>query len=193
MKYIISFCVLLMAHSAVAQESEAKLFSKSKHIGGYGGSTFTLYDGGESNFTGEGAWIVSNFYFGGFGYGSKMDASFSLAQNEDYDLFVSAGGFLVGAYSNTENMFALFSELKVGFGDIQARRKLDENVYEEYSDDITTFTPMAGLAFTPIQFVQMRLYAGYQFSSDFELLDFDKGLLENPFVGVSLFVGAFNY
>ncbi len=193
MKYLFTICLAMTFGFLLGQDAETKLFAKSEHIGGYGGSSMTFNADGEFTMSGEGAWIISNFYVGGFGFGSNLGTAMSQEANAEFELRHSAGGFMIGAFSNTENVFALFAETKVAFGDLSARNEVGDNLFREYEDDVTTITPIAGVAITPWDFVQFRVYGGYQFSTEVDLIDLDSKALESPVLGFGIYLGTFNY
>lgn len=195
MKYLLVICLAMTLGVLAGQDTTTttKLFSKSDHLGGYGGSSMTFNSDGEFTIAGEGAWIISNFYIGGFGFGSNLGTVISTEFNAEFELNHSAGGLMFGAFSNTENLFALFVETKVAFGELHARNEIEDNLYREYSDDVTTFTPVAGVAIMPWDFVQFRAFGGYQFSTEVDLIDLGTKPLESPVFGIGIYLGTFNY
>lgn len=193
MKTIYSICLICLCQLLFAQDQSSKLFTKSDHIGGFGGASLTVFNNGEYTIGGEGAWMISNYYIGGFGYGSAVGSYASDQTGPDYDVRHSAGGFMFGAFSNTTNLFALYSEVKVAFGDLTATQQLSENTFEEYSESVTTFTPMVGVSITPWDYMQIRAFGGYQFATDVDLLGIGNEPLQRPVFGIGIYIGAFNY
>lgn len=193
MKTLYTICFICFCHLLYGQDESTKLFSKSDHIGGFGGATFTIMSNGEYTIGGEGCWMFGNYYLGGFGYGSEMGSYTSSETLSNYDMHHSTGGFLLGAISNTENLFALYSEVKVGFGDLTATNQLSENTYEEYSEFITTFTPVIGVTLKPWNYLQLRAFGGYQFATQVDLLGIGNEPVESPVFGIGIYIGSFNY
>lgn len=193
MKTLLTAALFLFIQLSFSQENQSKLFQKSKHIGGFGGSSIILNSDGEFTIGGEGAWIFGNFYFGGFGYGNDMGEFYSPERDKNYEINHSAGGFLVGALSNTTNKLALYTETRIAFGDIVARLETAPNNFEEFTDNTLNITPIAGLAVTPTNFLQIRLFGGYQFASKVNLIGIGNGPIEGAVFGIGIFFGAFNY
>ncbi len=190
-KYILSCLLVIYISFGFCQDNETRLFSISDHCGGFGGVSFNLFDGVHLGIMGEGAALIRNFYVGGYGYSSEMGNYTSSLTGKSYKLENSEGGLMFGAISNTNALLALFSEVKIGFGKAVARATLSDNVYEEYQKSIYSVSPKIGVSILPVQFIQIRLYAAYRFSSK---MDFNNIIIpaQNAYVfGIGLFLGAF--
>ena len=124
--------LLLTSLSIVAQEEERKLFKESNGIGGFGGFSFNFSSEGTYSFIGEGAASIKNFYFGGYGYSTDLGKHTSTRTNYNYNLNASEGGLMLGAVSNTDQFFFLFTEVKFGWGNISATRQISENIFEKF-------------------------------------------------------------
>lgn len=192
MKTTITTTLVLLFAIAVAQTEKPSLFEKSNHIGGFGGLSINLSEGGNYHLSGEGAWMISNFYFGGFGYSTDLGKEYATLKENQFDLVHSTGGLLVGAFSNTSNPFSIFTEAKFGFGELMARRETAPNHFEEYTDETFTVIPIIGIAFRPSDYIQLRLYGGYQFSSNVDLAGIKKDKIEGALFGIGIFFGSFN-
>jgi len=193
MKTILTSILVTITLMTTAQDEKKSLFEKSNHIGGFGGSSLIINEDGEYIIGGEGAWIFSNFYFGGFGYGKDLGNYYSNEQDKNYDVTHSAGGLLIGAFSNTTNRFALYTETRIAFGDIVARLETAPNNFEEFSDNTLNITPIAGLTLTPTDFIQFRVFGGYQFASKVDLAGIGNDPIQGAVFGFGIFFGAFNY
>ena len=85
------------------------------------------------------------------------------------------------------------SKATIAFGDIVARKEISANHFEEYTDNTLNVSPIIGIAFRPTNFMQIRVFGGYQFSSKIDLAGIEKENIEGAVFGIGIFFGAFNY
>ena len=169
------------------------IFQKSTHIGGYGGASLNVYPGGNASVSGEGAWIFSNFYIGGHGFGASLGTYYSPEQEKNFEISRSGGGFMIGALSNNQNLLALFAEVRCTFGDVSAKHTLGPNTFEYYEEFAFTATPTVGITVTPVDFLQVRAFGGYQLASDVDLVGIGNEPLQGGVFGFGLYFGAFRF
>lgn len=191
MKKSFAIIFFLSALIVVSQENNNPMFQKSNQWGGFGGVSLTINPAGNIAVSGEGAWIFRNYYIGGFGGSSNYGSHVSPSTQRDYCLKRSMGGFMIGAISNSTKTIAIFGEARFGFGEILARTSLAPNVYEEYEQSTTTMTPVVGLAITPSNYAQVRLYAGYEYTTDFDLAGLNNEVTNGVVFGLGLYLGYF--
>lgn len=190
-KILLNLAALFILISGIAQEEKSKLFNKSDHYGGFGGVEFMLNKDSKLSVVGEGAYLYKNYYIGGFGYGASYDDALSPEDNHLYELSAGQGGFMLGAYSNTSNVFALFAETKFGFGNVQAQRETSANNFEKYDAFLFSFIPKVGISITPIQILQIRLDVGYQVTNNFDLKGIQNSAVQGYLVGIGVYFGYF--
>ena len=193
MKTILTTTLALLFCLAAAQNEKSPLFQSSDHVGGFGGLSFQMDADGHYQIGGEGAWIIGNFYFGGFGFGKDFGSQHSPTLDRKFEVTQSTGGILLGAFSNTQKPFSLYTETRIAFGDVLARRQNSPNNYEEYSDETFQISPYVGLTYRPSNYIQVRFFAGYQFGSEIDIAGIDQNLLDGAVYGIGIFFGAFNY
>lgn len=193
MKYpvLLFACLLMLVCEASAQKKELKLFKKSNGIGGFGGFSFNINTLGNSNLTGEGAAGFGNFYFGGYGFSSDLGKYHSTTNNYNYHLRSGEGGLMIGAVSNTDQFFSIFTEVKFGWGSILASRQIGPNIYEEFEGKLQSITPKIGFGIMPISFVQLRIYASYYHAVTREIGVVNTDFITDYNFGIGLYFGSF--
>lgn len=193
MKYLLSLITFMLLSSPLshAQEKEQGLFKKDEGMGGFGGFSFNFTSDGSYSFIGEGAARIHNFYIGGYGYSTDLGTQQSSTSNYSYELRSGEGGLMLGAVSNTDQFFSLFTEVKIGWGSISAKRQLGPNVYEEYEEKTQSIIPKIGIGLSPVSFIQVRIYAAYHFSGKIELDGIDSALLNDYNFGIGIYFGSF--
>jgi len=189
--YIIITIIIIASLSCNGQEKKISLFQKSTTNGGFGGISINVTSHGKLFVSGEGAAIISNYYFGGFGYGANFGDFHSSNSDIMYEINQAEGGFLIGAISNSDHIFALFSELRFGFGEVVAKSQIDTNIFEIYDDNTFSITPKIGLIVSPLSYVQLRAFAGYQWFNDVDLNGINEGDLNGFRWGFSVYFGYF--
>lgn len=191
-KTILAAFLLLAGANTMAQtETESfKLFQKENSFGGFGGFSFNAYNGSKLYMSGEGAGLFNNFYIGGYGYGTDIGSFASAVDGLSYDVRHSSGGIMLGAFSNTKEIFALYGEVKLGYDHFSAETELTDNTFKEFGTSTYAIYPSLGFAFRPTSFFQLRLYGGYTFSGDVELNGIDAPF-NAPIAGIGLTFGSF--
>ena len=179
------------ATSFAQSESSFKLFEKSSARGGFGGFSVNYYNAERPFLMGEGAMLISNYYFGGYGYGFRLGTYQSSVDNLNYTVSTGSGGLLIGGFSNTSRVFALFAEMRIGFGGFDAATDPIYSTYKEFDTYAMTLIPGAGVVLRPFDFMQIRLQGGYSFSGAVELNGIDAPFNGGMF-GVGLQFGGFN-
>ena len=190
-KTLLSISLILIVILGKAQEEKSGFFNLSDHVGGFGGFSISVNKQNNVSILGEGAFLYRNFYLGGFGFSSENGSYISPTSGLEYNLSSSQGGFMIGAYSNTNKAIALFVEIKMGFGEAYSKTQLYPNIYEEYSHSLQTLIPKIGISYSPIWFMQIRLDAAYQFSNEFNLNEVDQDPFNTPLFGLGLYFGYF--
>lgn len=190
-KILSSLAILLFVFYGNAQEEKKKLFNMSDHIGGYGGVTLSLNKDANLSVIGEGAFLYRNFYLGGFGFGATYADQLSEIDNYSYTLSSGQGGFMLGAYSNTNNFFALFAETKFGFGEAIAKREISTDTYKEYNTFLFSFIPKVGISINPIPLIQIRLDLAYQLTNNFDLNGIENSAINGVMFGLGIYLGYF--
>lgn len=191
-KAFLSAVLLTVVATSFAQNQEFKLFKKSDDFGGFGGFSFNLYNADKLFLSGEGAGLFRNLYVGGYGYGAEMGTFTSPIDGIAYNLKHSSGGTMIGAFSNTDQIFALFCEVRMGFDRFKAEAELEDNTFMKFSESTYAVLPSIGAVVRPLSFMQLRVYAGYTFSGNVEL----NGITEAPYnasiFGIGLSFGGFS-
>lgn len=172
-------------------QSDGKLFKNSNHVGGYGGVNFMLNPAGNLAFTGEGSFVFKNYYIGGHGGSTSYGSIYSMSADRNFELTRSMGGFMLGATSNASKKIALFVEARLGFGEVLARARLSESIFQEYEANATTFAPTAGICYNPNRYFQLRLYGGYEYTTDFDLVGITNAEMNGAVFGLALYFGYF--
>ena len=191
MKKLILFGFMAVIAIQASGPGENKLFSLSNHWGGFGGVNMQINPAGNFSLSGEGAWIFRNFYLGGFGLSSNYGDLYSSINDANYGAKRSSGGFMIGAFSNNDRLLSLFTEVKIGFGEVLLRREQAPNLFEEFESSINTITPQLGICLTPRDFFQIRLYGGYEHNSQFELIGIGNNELNGAVFGLGIYLGYF--
>lgn len=182
--------LFLFSLSVSAQSENFQLFSKSNARGGFGGLSINFYDAQKPYVIGEGAALIGNFYFGGYGYGLDMGTFQSTIDNQEYRVSTGTGGILVGGFSNTDEIVALFAETRVGWGGFSAVSSTENQPTTVYDTATITVFPMGGIVIRPFDFLQVRFQAGYAFSGAVELNGIDAPFNAGTF-GVGFHFGGF--
>jgi len=182
--------LFLFSLSASAQSETFQLFSKSNARGGFGGLSVNFYNAQKPYIIGEGAALIGNFYFGGYGYGLDIGTFQSNTDNEEYRVSTGTGGILVGGFSNTDEIVALFAETRLGWGEFSAVSTFENQPNASYSVAALTVFPMGGIVIRPFDFLQVRFQAGYAFSGAVELHGINAPFNAGTF-GVGLHFGGF--
>ena len=188
------FFILLytgLVGSCFGQDNENQWFESSKSYGGFGGVTLNYGLNQNVFIGGEGAFRIKNYYFGGFGHGTDIGTVSSVIAGKSFDVQFGEGGVLLGAISNTNSKWALMTDVKIGFGELVARAQLSDNIFEEYESTTISVSPRVGITFSPIEIIQIKLFAGYSFFNNTELTEIASVPLENPQFGLSLYLGYF--
>ena len=170
-------------------QEKGKLFQESNHWGGFGGVSFTINPSGNMAIAGEGAWIFKNYYIGGQGLSSNYGFHTSPENSNNYEIKRGMGGLLLGAFSNTNNPFALYTELRIGFGEITAQRAVSSNLFEFYETNATTYTPSVGVCYSPNRYIQIRAYGGYEYTSNFNMVGINNTDINGAIFGFGLYFG----
>ncbi len=176
---------------AYGQDTKSGLFTMSNTIGGFGGISLNAKHTNTILLHGEGGFRYRNFYIGGFGYGGDLESQYSESQKKDYKMSIGQGGFWLGATSNTSNHWALFSDVKLGFGSLMGRYQISDFVFEEHESFIFTASPQIGISYTNLSLVQIRAFVGYQLSSAVDLDGVLNVDMNSPYVGISVYLGYF--
>ena len=191
LKLYLLITIIITSISSNGQEKSSSFFQKSTTIGGFGGISINVNDYGKSFISGEGAMIISNYYFGGFGYGVNIGDFHSPNTGSIYDINQGEGGFMIGAISNKQQLISLFCELRFGFGEVDARSEIDTNIFELYQENTFSITSKIGLTISPLNYIQLKAFAGYQGFNDIDLNGINQDVLNGFRWGFSLYFGYF--
>ena len=191
LKLYILTTIIIASLSCNGQEKKSSLFQKSTTNGGFGGISINVNNYGKLFISGEGAAIISNYYFGGYGYGANFGDFHSPNSTTVYEISQAEGGFLIGAISNSDHIFSLFSELRFGFGEVVAKSQIDTHIFELFDDNTFSITPKIGIIVSPLSYVQLRAFAGYQWFNDVDLNGINQDVLNGFRWGFSVYFGYF--
>ena len=191
LKLYLLTAAIVISLSGNGQEKKSALFQKSTTTGGFGGISLNVNNYGRLNVSGEGAAIISNYYFGGFGYGADFGDFNPPNSDIIYEISLAEGGFLIGAISNNEHIIALFSEFRIGFGEAVAKSQIGSNIFEIYEENTFSITPKIGITVTLLKFIQLRVFTGYQWFNDIDLNGISEDVLNGFRWGFSVYFGYF--
>lgn len=188
---IILFALLMTALPVKATDTENRLFERYQHHGGFGGVSLSIHEGSSLITGGEGAAIIGNFYIGGFGYGAGLGRQYSESGGKDFDIHSSVGGIMAGYFSNPGGKISLCFEAKIGFGEATARASLGNNIYEEYETSLIQLNPNIGVMIKPLEFLRIKVFGGYNYAGDADLVDINDNIFNGVIFGGSIHFGKF--
>ncbi len=191
MKNTLLIIATFLTLSSLGQEKKSKFFQWNSSFGGFGGVSFDQVNNTYNSFSGEGAFILGNAYFGGFGFGTNSGHHPSAIDNQNYDMTYSCGGLITGIFSNRNNALSAFAEFRIAWGALQARSKVEENLFKEYNQETIAFSPRIGLSYNIFTNLQTRLYGGYQFTNEINMIDVPSDYLNGYVVGIGIYLGSF--
>ena len=186
---------LAFSPSAQAQKEET-LAGSARVKGGFGAPFFTFSQADDNagfGGGGGGAFIINDFFIGGFGEG----ASFGNRRynNRNYDLSLGYGGFWLGYTYPSHKLIHLYSSLKIGWGNASQLRADDDPFDgDQINDHIFALHPELGAEINLVHWFRLGFTAGFRLVGGVgSLPTVRSGDFNSPTLGITLRFGKFGY
>lgn len=180
MRRIFLLAAIAIGSMTFAQAQQETLFSKIRHVGGFGGPMIEVsqIDGQTvADVGGGGALILDNFFFGGYGLGT--DAPNIVIDEVTYDIDFGHGGLWFGYVLKSHKLAHLYTSLKMGWGGANLNDGSGDKVF---SDNVFVLEPEAGVEVNLTSWFRLALTGGYRSVSGVNTLA--GGLTNDSFSGV---------
>lgn len=187
--------VFLAATMALGQREET-LASGAKIKGAFGGPFFTYgqVDGNSGGGAGGGgAFILNDFFIGGFGLGETFGSR--RYNNRNYDVTLGYGGFWLGYVYPSYKVVHLYSSLKIGWGSAALRRR-DNDPFDndDIRDGVFVLSPEIGVEVNILHWFRAGFTGGYRLVSGLNTLPgFASQDYNSPTFALTLRFGGFGY
>ena len=155
--YLILISILLTG-SIYGQKTQT-LFSDENSYGGFGGPIVEF-----SNITGTlvgdvgggGAFVVNDFFVGGYGLGN--DGAQIELTDQLYDIKFRHGGFWLGYSFMDHKLVHLYSSFRIGWGEVELR----QNDEKFYSDNLLSLAPELGIELNVTNWFKVGFTGGFR-------------------------------
>lgn len=162
-KYLFVFLAVLLSNLSFSQTET--LFTDEATFGGFGGPMieFSNINGSlVADVGGGGAFVVNEFFFGGYGLGN--DASSVEFEGQKYDIDFGHGGLWFGYAFMQHKLIHIYSSFKVGWGSA----KLKVNDDKLFDDNLLALTPDLGIELNITNWFKLGITGGYRYISGIE-------------------------
>jgi len=161
------FLCIMLGLTLSAQQKTETLLSSQNSYGGFGGPIieFSNINGTlVGDVGGGGAFVVNNFFLGGYGLGNG-DSQVTIT-NELYDINFRHGGFWMGYAFKQYKVIHIYSSFRVGWG----QAELLQNDQKFYSDNLLALAPELGLELNISNWFKVALTGGLRTVSGIQSL-----------------------
>jgi len=171
--YCLTILSLLFTTLLFSQDDET-LFSDVNRIGAFGGPIFeysNLADDVETAGGGGGAFVLDDFFLGGYGHGTSELNKIFAETNERVKF--KHGGFWIGYVPIQHKAIHPFTSLKIGWGKARFRESfiVDDETITSFNDNIFVLTPEAGIELNVFSFFRISASANYRQVSGLDKLE----------------------
>jgi hypothetical protein len=197
-KIFFLLAIILLSGISHGQDTENTLAGKARIKGGFGGPFFgysqienhTGFGGG-----GGGAFIINDFFLGGFGQGAAYGQHKVAGLN--YDLSLGQGGFWLGYVWPSKRLVHGFGSFKFGFGKAMLNRHHHDGEPfggNDLQDNVLVMTPELGVEINIAHWVRLAVTGGYRWVDGVDKLPYFKNTdFRSPVLGMTLRFGNFGY
>lgn len=186
----LGFCQL-----GISQKEET-LGNTARVKGGFGGPyfLFSQADGRSGGGAGGGgAFIINDFFIGGFGQGETFGRR--RYNNRNYDLALGGGGFWLGYAYPSHKLFHLYTSMKIGWG-AAALNRVDDNPFNDndITDGVFLLIPEIGAEVNLLHWFRLAFTGGFRFVGGVDSLPgYSTTDFNSPTLAITLRFGAFGY
>ncbi len=173
MKNLLIVLSFLFSTALFAQDDQT-LFSDVNRVGAFGGPMFeysNLSDDVETAGGGGGAFVLDDFFLGGYGHGTvEFDKTFTSTSET---VKFKHGGFWFGYVPVQHKVIHPFTSLKLGWGKARFREYElgEDDPFNAFNDNIFVLTPEAGIELNVFSFFRIAATANYRMVSGLDKLD----------------------
>ena len=177
-------------------QQEETLANNARVKGGFGGPffLFSQADGKSGGGAGGGgAFIVNDFFIGGYGQGESFGQR--RYNNRNYDVTLGSGGFWLGYAYPSHKLLHLYSSLKLGWGSAGLRRQDDDPFdNDDINDSVFVIAPEVGAEVNIIHCFRIGFTAGYRVVGGLhDLPGFSSNDFNSPTLALTFRFGGFGY
>lgn len=186
-----SLCIATLAFS----QREETLANSSGIKGGFGGPffLFSTADGNAGGGAGGGgAFIINDFFIGGYGQGESFGRR--RYNNRNYDVTLGSGGFWLGYAYPSHKVLHIYTSLKLGWGTAALRRPGGDNFEDDITDGVFMVAPEVGAEVNLLHWFRLAFSGGYRVVGGLHgLPGFSTNDFNSPTLAITLRFGGFGY
>lgn len=195
-KRLFTLLLLLFSTFALHAQRQETLQSNVRNRGGFGGLYFVASqaDGESGSGAGiDGAFIVNDWFFGGYLQGDNFGRR--RINNRNYE----AGLFTTGAWAGyafpSHKLVHFYTSLRLGFGGALLSRQDNDpfNNDDDYSDAVMVMAPEFGAEINAFKWFRIAGTVGYRMVGNIALPGYSARDFNSPTLALSLRFGWFGY